>query len=76
MNDSFPFQQIFKTGNHVPNFKSQQIKSKLMAKFMQIKFENCKKMKQSEIADQLRYSSSTLQRYRTDIFMLSPHRIQ
>ena len=46
-----------------------------MAKFMQIKFEN-PKLKQSEIANQLGYSSSTLNRYRNDINMLSPYRIQ
>ena len=41
---------------------------------MQINIEN-PKMKQSEKADQLGYSSSTLQRYRNDINMLSPYRI-
>ena len=41
---------------------------------MQIKDEN-PKMKQSEIANQLGKSSSTLQRYRNDINMLSPYRI-
>ena len=46
-----------------------------MADFMRIKFET-PKMKQSEIANQLGYSSSTLQRYRNDINMLSPCRIQ
>ena len=33
-------------------------------------------MKQSQIADQLCLSSSTIQRYRNDINMLSPFRIQ
>ena len=33
-------------------------------------------MKQSEIANSLRYSTSTLQRYRNDINVLSPYRIQ
>ena len=42
---------------------------------MTIKYEN-PKLKQSEIANQLRFSSSTLQRYRNDINMLSPYRIQ
>ena len=37
-----------------------------MAKFLQIKIENPEK-KQSEIADQLGYSSSTLKRYKIDI---------
>ena len=34
------------------------------------------KMKQSEIADQLGYTSGTLQSYRNDIIMPSPYRIQ
>ena len=41
---------------------------------MCIKFEN-PKMKQSDIANQLGFSTSTLQRYRNDINMLSPYRI-
>ena len=45
-----------------------------MADFMRLKYEN-PKMKQSEIANQLSLSSSTLQRYRNDISMLSPYRI-
>ena len=41
---------------------------------MRIKYEN-PKMKQSEIENQLGYYSSTLQRYRNDLNMLSPYRI-
>ena len=33
-------------------------------------------MKQSEIANQLGYSTSTLQRYRNDTNLLSPYKIQ
>ena len=46
-----------------------------MADFMRKKYED-PKLKQSEIANQLGYSSSTLQRYRNDINMLSPYRVQ
>ena len=46
-----------------------------MAVFMRIKYQN-PKVKQSEIPNQLGYCSSTLQRYRNDINMLSPSRIQ
>ena len=46
-----------------------------MNDFMYIKYQN-PKMKQSEIANELNLSSSTLQRYRDDINMLSPYRIQ
>ena len=45
-----------------------------MADFMRVKYEN-PKTKQSEIANQLGMSSSTSQRYRNDINMLSPYRI-
>ena len=44
-----------------------------MADFMRVKYEN-PKMKQSEIANQVGYSTSTLQRYKNDINMLSPYR--
>ena len=46
-----------------------------MADFMRVKYQN-QKMKQSEIANQLGYSTGTLQRYRRDINMLSPYRTQ
>ena len=45
-----------------------------MAVFLRVKYEN-PTMKQSEIANRLSLSSSTLQRYRNDINMLSPYRI-
>ena len=74
MNYSFSSQQISRTGNLDPNLISRQYKLDLMSKFMCIKFEN-PKMKQSEIPNQLGYSTSTLQRYRDDINLLSPYRI-
>ena len=40
-----------------------------MAEFLKVKYEN-PKMKQYEIGNQLGLSSSTLQRYRNDIYML------
>ena len=43
-----------------------------MADFMRDKYEN-PKLKQSEIANPIGLSSSTLQRYRNDITMLSPY---
>ena len=45
-----------------------------MNDFMYIKYQN-PQMKQSEIANHLNMSPSTLQRYRNDINMLSPYRI-
>ena len=45
-----------------------------MARFMEIKFVN-PKLKQNQVAKKLDCSSSTLQRYRNDINMVSPYRI-
>ena len=74
MNNSFSLQQIHKTSNLDAKLLSRQYKLNLMADFMRLKYEN-PKMKQSEIANQLSLSSSTIQRYRKDINMLSPYRI-
>ena len=74
MNNSFSLQQIQKTSNLDANLISRQYKRNLMADFMEVKHEN-PKLKQSEIANQLGISSSTVQRYRNDINMLSPYRI-
>ena len=74
MNNSFSLQQIQKTSNLDANLISRQYKLNLMADFMKLKYEN-PRLKQSEIANQLGMSSSTLQRYRNDINMLSPYRI-
>ena len=71
MNNSFSLLQISRTGNLDSNLVSRQYNLNLMADFMRIIYEN-PKIKQSEIANQLAYSSSTLQRYRNDINMLSP----
>ena len=74
MNNSFSLQQISRTGNIDSIFFSRQYKLNLMADFMRVLYEN-PKMKQSQIAKQLGYSTSTLQRYRKDRNMLSPYRI-
>ena len=46
-----------------------------MADFMPMKCQKGKS-KQSQIANQLSYSTSNLQRYRNDINLVSPYRIQ
>ena len=74
MNNSFSLQQIQKTSNLDANLISRQYKLNLMAGFMRVKYEN-PRLKQSEIAYQIGMSSSTVQRYRNDINMLSPYRI-
>ena len=45
-----------------------------MADFMRLKYDN-QTLKQSQLANQLDYSTSTLQRYSNDTNMLSPYRI-
>ena len=57
-----------------PNMLTKYYKLKLMNDFMNIKYQN-PKMTQPEIASQLNMSSSTIQRYRNDINMISPYRI-
>ena len=74
-NNTFSLQQLSKSGNICPKLISRQYKLNLMAKFMQIKFEK-PKLKQSGIADRLGNSISTLKRYRKDINMFWPNRIQ
>ena len=74
MNNSFSLQQISKTGNLKSKLISRQYKLNLIADFLRIKKENAK-LKESQIANQLCYSTSTLQRYRNDIKMLSLYRI-
>ena len=74
MNNSFSLQQIQKTSNLEANLISRQYKLNLMADFMRVKYEN-PRMQQCEMANQLGMSSSTVQRYKNDINMLSPYRI-
>ena len=66
--------EINRTANMDPNLITRHYKLKLMNDFMNIKYQN-PKMKQSEIAHQLNMSTSTIQRQRNDVNMLSPYRI-
>ena len=74
MNNSLSLQQIQKTSNLDAKLISIQYKINLMADFMRLKYEN-PRMKQSQKANQIGLSTSTLQRYRNDINMLYPYRI-
>ena len=74
MNNTPSLNEIKKIANMDPNLLTRHYKLKLMNDFMHIKYQNSK-MKQSDIADHLNMSSSTPQRYRNDINMLSLHRI-
>ena len=75
MINNFSLQQKSRTSTLDANRKSRQNKLNLMADFMRIKNEN-RKLKQSETANHLGYSSSTLQTYKNDVYLLSPYRIQ
>ena len=75
MNNTFSLQQISRASNLDANLISRQNKLNPAAGFMWMKYEK-PKLKQSEIANQVDYSSSTLQRYRNDINMLSTKRTQ
>ena len=66
--------EINRTANMDPNLITRHYKLKLMNDFMIIKYQN-PKMRQSEIANQLNMSTSTIQRQRNDVNMLSPYRI-
>ena len=66
--------EINKNSTMDPNMITKYYKLKLMNDFMNIKYHN-PKMTQSQISSQLKMSSSTIQRYRNDINMISPYRI-
>ena len=57
-----------------PNLLTRHYKLKILNDFMYMKYQN-PKLKQSELANNLNMSSSTIQRYRNDINMQSPYRI-
>ena len=57
-----------------PNLITRFYQLKLMNDFMNVKYQN-PKLKQSEIASQLKVSTSSIQRQRNDINMNSPYRI-
>ena len=75
MKNTFSLKQIPRTSTLDANLVSRQYKLDLMAEFMRNKYENLKP-KPSEIPDRLGYSSSILKRYRNDINMVSPYRVQ
>ena len=66
--------ELNKNSTMNPNMLTKYYKLKLMNDFMNIKYQN-PKMTQSEISSQLNMSPSTIQRYRNDINMLLPYRI-
>ena len=73
LNNTFSSDQISKTGDLNVDLITRQYKLDKMAKFMEIKSINTK-LKQSEIANELKIPTSTIRRYRREIIMLSPYR--
>ena len=74
MNNTPSLNEINKNSTMNPNMLTKYYKLKNMNDFMNIKYQN-PKMTQSEISSQLNMSPSTIQRYRSDINMISPYRI-
>ena len=74
MNNIPSLNEIDRTANMDPNLLTRHYKLKIMNDFMYMKYQN-PKLKQSELANNLNMSSSTIQRYRNDINMQSPYRI-
>ena len=74
MNNTPSLNEINKNSTMNPNMLTKYYKLKIMNDFMNIKYQN-PKMTQSEISSQLSMSSSTIQRYKNDINMFSPYRI-
>ena len=74
MNNTPSLNEINKNSIMDPNMLTNYYKLKLMNDFMNIKYQN-PKMTQSQISSQLNVSPSTIKRYRNDINMLSPYRI-
>ena len=74
MNNIPSLNEINKNSAMDPNMLTKYYKLKIMNDFMYMKYQN-PKLKQSELANNLNMSSSTIQRYRNDINMQSPYRI-
>ena len=74
MNNTYSLDQIQKIGDLNADLIMRYNKLDKMANFMEIK-ANHPRLKQSEIAKLLGLSSSAIQRYRKEIYMISPYRI-
>ena len=74
MNNIPSLNEINKNSAMDPNMLTKYYKLKILNDFMYMKYQN-PKLKQSELANNLNMSSSTIQRYRNDINMQSPYRI-
>ena len=75
MNNTHSLDQIKETGGLKADLILRQYKLDKMAKLMEIKCNN-PKLKQSEVAKLFDLSSSTIQKYRREINMISTYRIR
>ena len=73
MNKTFSLKQRSERGNPDTQLLPRQHKLGLMAQFMETETSN-PGVKQKEIAKELGYSNSTLQRYRQDMKMQNPYK--
>jgi len=71
MNNNFNIDQVTKSEILNPNSIKRPYKLKIMCNFMEIN-SNDLRWTQKQISKQLRYSDSTIKRYRDDINMNSP----
>ena len=74
MNNRFTIEQLSKSESIDPNSINRLYKINTMLDFMEIRSNN-RNMTQKQICKQLGFSDSTIKRYRNDINMDSPHRI-
>ena len=74
MNKTPSLSEINIVANMDPNLITKYYKIKNMNDFMNVKYQN-PRLKQSEIASQLKISTSSIQRQRNDMNMNSPYRI-
>ena len=72
--NTYNLSQIPRTGNLDSNLIFRQYKLHQMCKFMEIKNDN-PKMTQKEICNEIGLSDRTIARYRKDINMQSPYRL-
>ena len=74
MNYTFSSEQISRTVNIDSNLITRQNKLELIAMFLEINYVN-PSLRQDQKTNKLGCSSSTLHRYRQDIYLLSTYRI-
>ena len=75
MKKTYSLSENSKMGSFNSSLIVRQHKLDLMARFMEIKASNAR-FTQNEFALELGYSSTSVKRYRNDVNMPSPYRVQ